>query len=332
MTRHLRRHHINRSTRAMLASFLLLGSALTSAIVVATSRPAEAASTQSEVAWGENGNSQLGLLGDPFTSPTPGVVAIPSGVTPTTIAAGLSTSYAIGNDGNFYAWGVNDFGEYGDGTGASSRLPRKISLPPGVAHPKAIVAQNAAAFAIGGDGNLYAWGHNFYGQLGDGTTADSRVPKKLVLGSGVTPTAIAAGDENAYAIGSDGNAYAWGNNYYGQLGNGTTDSTNSIPNTPVVVSLPTSALPARAIAAFSDAAFAIGHDGNVYAWGLNQGQYGSGTGNQSTVPVVVPLPPTALPAKAIAGGGFTGYAIGNDNNLYAWGSGANGEIGNGIAN
>ena len=91
-----------------------------------------------------------------------------------------------------------------------------------------------------------------------------RPPRFAVsLPAGVTATAVAGGEQDGYAIGSDGNVYAWGTGTYGQLGNGTTTGTQT---TPVTVSLP-AGVTAKAIAAGNVVAYAIGSDGNVYAWG-----------------------------------------------------------------
>ena len=87
-----------------------------------------------------------------------------------------------------------------------------------------------------------------------------------------------------------------------------------------------------AIAPGLQTGYTIGSDGKLYAWGLGfLGQLGNGTTTfQQTTPVAVSLP-TGVTAAAIAGGWSTGYAIGSDGKLYAWGEGAFGELGNGTA-
>ena len=67
---------------------------------------------------------------------------------------------------------------------------------------------------------FWAWGNNYYGQLGDGTTTNRNTPVQV---SGLTGiTAISAGDFNTVALKNDGTVWAWGHNYSGQLGDGTT--------------------------------------------------------------------------------------------------------------
>ena len=157
-------------------------------------------------------------------------------MTATEVAAGAHTGYAIGSDGNLYAWGNGGDGELGNGTTTEAQAtPVVVSLPAGVT-ATALAAGEDTAYAIGSDGNLYAWGNGVRGALGNGTTTFAQAtPVVVSLPAAVTATAVAAGAFTGYAIGSDGNLYAWGSGGDGELGNGTTTETQA---TPVVVSLP----------------------------------------------------------------------------------------------
>jgi len=278
-----------------------------------------------ELSWGLGADGELGNGTTTYAQTTPVSVSLPAGVTARAIAAGVLTGYAIGSDGNLYAWGYGAFGSLGNGTTPPQTTPVSVSLPAGVT-ARAIAAGVFTGYAIGSDGNLYAWGFGANGELGNGTTTLAQTtPVTVSLPAGVTATAIAAGNRTGYAIGSDGNLYAWGYSVDGELGNRTTTSTT----TPVIVSLPAGVTP-TAIAAGGSTGYAIGSDGNLYAWGLGgYGDLGNGTTTLAqTTPVTVSLPAGVTP-KAIAAGQFTGYAIGSDGNLYAWGYGPDGELGNG---
>ncbi len=288
-------------------------------------------------AWGSNDSGQLGAG---FFGSTTSIVqvSLPAGVTAEGVSGGESNGYAIGSDGHLYAWGNGGLGALGNGTtGTDTDVPVTVSLPSAVA-PKAVAAGGVGGYAIGSDGNLYAWGDDTQGQLGNGffPPGESDLPVVVALPAGVTATAIAGGAVDGYAIGSDGKLYAWGNNQFGELGDGNTTSSD----TPVVVSLPTGVTP-TAIASGTETGYAIGSDGHLYAWGFNgEGQVGDGTSTGpdacvesvpcSTTPVQISLPAGVTP-KAVAGGGATGYTIGSDGHLYAWGDNSSGELGIGMS-
>jgi len=278
-------------------------------------------------AWGWNAYGQLGN-GNTTDSYTPVMVTKPSGVTSwTAVAGGHVHSLAIGNDGNLYAWGYNKYGQLGNGTTNSSSTPVMVTKPSGVTSWTAVAAGWDHSLAIGNDGNLYAWGYNAYGQLGNDTTNNDSIPVMVTKPTGVTSwTAVASGGFHSLAIGNNGYLYAWGYNYYGQLGNDTTNN-DSIP---VMVTKPTGVTSWTAVAGGFLHSLAIGNDGNLYVWGWNAyGQLGNGTTNNDSIPVMVTKPTGVTSWKAVAGGGYHSLAIGNNGNLYTWGYNADGELGNG---
>src|SRR5450759_2553757 len=121
-----------------------------------------------------------------------------------------------------------------------------------------------------------------------------------------------------------GSAWAWGDNGFGQLGNGTT--TNS--STPIAVSLP-GGTTVTAIAGGGYHSLALTPSGQMLAWGANGlGQLGNGTTADSNTPVAVSLP-SGTTVTAIAGGGQHSLALTSAGQVLAWGYNSDGELGNG---
>ncbi|MCT6838424.1 MAG: chromosome condensation regulator RCC1, partial [Bifidobacteriales bacterium] len=196
------------------------------------------------------------------------------------------------------------------------------------------------SLALGSDENLYAWGDNSSGQLGDGTNTLRRTPVKINKPANTSAqfifTTIAAGDHSSLAIGSDGSLYAWGNNARGQLGDGTTE--NKL--TPVKVPKPagvSNGFTWTQVSTRWDHTLALGSDHNLYAWGWNgDGQLGNtniptGTDNSaaySSKPVLVSRP-AGITFTQLSAGRYNSFALGSDNNLYAWGSNVSGRLGDG---
>jgi alpha-tubulin suppressor-like RCC1 family protein len=165
-------------------------------------------------AWGYNGDGELGT-GTTGDSSAP--VQVTTGTQFTAVAAGESFSLGLTSTGAVYAWGSNGAGQLGNGTlGGTLLTPAPI---PGLSGVSGIAAGQAFGIAVASSG-VYAWGDNTDGQIGNGSTAGGSVPTPShVAGlSGVTATAVAAGDNHALALTSNGSVYAWGYDNDGQVG------------------------------------------------------------------------------------------------------------------
>jgi alpha-tubulin suppressor-like RCC1 family protein len=275
-------------------------------------------------AWGSNSYGQLGN-GTTTDSSTPVAVSLPGGTTVTAIAGGIYHSLALTSSGQVLAWGYNLYGQLGNGTTTNSSTPVAVSLASGTTIT-AIAGGGGHSLALTSSGQVLAWGDNYYGELGNGTTTNSSTPVAVSLPSGTTVTAIAGGIYHSLALTSSGQVLAWGYNAYGQLGNGTT--TNS--STPVAISLP-SGTTVTAIAGGGDHSLALTSSGQVLAWGLNSsGQLGNGTTTNSSIPVQVSLP-SGTTVTAIAGGGSHSLALTSNGQVLAWGYNNYGELGNGTS-
>jgi alpha-tubulin suppressor-like RCC1 family protein len=142
---------------------------------------------------------------------------------------------------------------------------------------------NYHSVALKTDGTVWAWGYNYYGQLGDGTYTDRSTPAQV---SNLTDVkAISTLSSHALALKSDGTVWAWGYNYFGQLG----DNTTTNRNTPVQVQNLTNVV---AVAAGGSHSLALKSDGTVWAWGNNySGQLGDNSTTNRSLPVQVPICP-----------------------------------------
>ena len=256
-------------------------------------------------------------------------------VLPQQIAAGASYGVALKSNGTIWSWGLNDSGQLGNGTQADSSLPVPATIPTGSAFTM-VSAGRSHTVALRNDGTVYTWGENTYGQLGYTTTKDTftQFPKPQLTPAKVTATiitgvvAVAAGDSHTVVVKSDGTVWAWGLNYYGQLGNGTT--TNSV--TPVQVIGPSAANPALAVSAGTNHAIALMKDGTILAWGDNSsGQLGDGTTTQRLTPVAVSgLPSVATtPAVSVAVGRAHSVILLQDGSVWGWGDNSAGQLGDG---
>ncbi|WP_310391749.1 hypothetical protein [Hymenobacter sp.] len=194
-------------------------------------------------AWGLN---NVGQLGDASTAARLAAVAVPTpaaaaaGTTWTKVDVGRDHSLALRSDGTLWAWGGNAYGQLANGTPAGLATPRAVVTPAGAAAGTTwtdFAAGYYFSLGLRSDGTLWAWGYNPYGQLGDASTTSSLVPVAVVtpgtVGAGTRWTRVAAGNDHALALRSDGSLWAWGYNNYDQLGiqlsNGGTPPSSSTP-------------------------------------------------------------------------------------------------------
>lgn len=165
--------------------------------------------------WGDNTSGRLGdgTVGGERAVPGPVVNLVEAeGLT-----AGSGFVCAWQRDGSARCWGLNRWGQLGDGTLTDRARPVTVAGLSGVTR---VTAGSAYACARRDDGTAWCWGENQEGQLGDGTTIDRATPVRV---AGLVDVAgIAANTVHTCAWRRDGVVWCWGNNEYGQLGDGTT--------------------------------------------------------------------------------------------------------------
>lgn len=285
------------------------------------------------VAWGYNESGQLGNGGTttsliPVPVDRTGVLA---GKTITGLASGSLHSLALCSDGTLAAWGKNDtWGALGNNSMVASSVPVAVNRS-GVLAGRTVVAIAAGSnhcLALCADGMLVSWGKNEWGCLGIGALyTTSRVPNPVnrsgVL-AGKTITQIAAGGSNSYVLCSDGTVAAWGNNYYGQVGNNSTE--NCL--VPVMVDR-SGVLAGKTVVTMEGGRFVLCSDNTMVTWGDDQYSI-LGNSRESRVPVVT-AKAGALSGKTITSiidGGVFRMALCADGTLAAWGSNSYGQLGN----
>ena len=173
--------------------------------------------------WGGNEDGELGD-GTTVDWLTPGQVSgLASGVAALTV--GTRHSCVLTTGGGVLCWGDNEVGQLGDGTTTNRLTPTPVSgLGSGVA---AISAGEWHTCALTTAGGVVCWGLNINGELGDGTTTNRLTPTPVIgLDSGIA--ALSGGSLHTCALTTGGGVLCWGDNFDGQLGDGTT-TTRSTP-------------------------------------------------------------------------------------------------------
>ena len=288
------------------------------------------------VGWGSNNYGELG-----FANPTQATSALPvtssgdlAGRTLIATAACNNFSLALDRDGQVYAWGQNQYGQLGTGDNTLSTVPKKV-ISTGALAGKRVIALSGSfnhSLALCSDGSLFAWGYNQSGQLGNGSTTNSNVPVAVDMTgvlAGKTVVQISSDGDFNLALCSDGTLAAWGQNGWGQLGDGSTTNRNR----PVAV-LQDGYLRDRSvtqIAAGTGFSLALLADGSIAGWGRNDGAHlGDGTLVSTKVPGVAGKGGslTGKTVIAISASLTQGLALCSDGTIGAWGSNGSGELGN----
>jgi alpha-tubulin suppressor-like RCC1 family protein len=273
--------------------------------------------------WGSNLDGALGNGATVSHSTTPVIV---KGIgTAIAVGAGWQHACALLASGAVECWGLNNYGQVGNGSNTNSSIPVPVT---GINTATALHLGDHHSCAVLASGAVQCWGLNNYGQLGNGTTTNSNTP---VTVSGITnATAVTAGSFNSCALLASGAVQCWGYGGNGELGNGTNVV---VSTTPVYV---TGISTAVAITGGGNADIGLAshycadlNNGSVQCWGWNEwGDLGNGTTNNSNIPVTVPG--IHAPTRLAAGAGHT-CALFSGGVMKCWGRNNCGQLGNGQA-
>jgi alpha-tubulin suppressor-like RCC1 family protein len=278
-------------------------------------RFAEDRPVTSAFAWGYN---NVGQLGDITVLNKSSPVSISTEIVWHTVSAGTFHSAGIDHCCNILSWGINNSGQIGDGTVVNKSSPTSVI---GAANWRQVSAGSNLTVAVNIVGETWAWGDNTNGGLGDGTVVNKSSPVSVV--GGVTNWNQVSATYYTLGVTSTGDAWAWGVNTNGQLGDNTTVNKSS---------------PVSVVGGFTDwcQVSAANHslglrtNGTAWAWGSNaSGRLGDDTTVSRSSPVSV-VGGFADWCQASAGHEHS-LGVRQNGTAWAWGSGANGRLGDNTA-
>ena len=271
------------------------------------------AASRAAYCWGMN---ESGQLGDGTTQRRLVPTAVAGGLAATSISVGGAHSCMVTVSGAAYCWGSNTYGQLGDGTELDRLTPVAVisghlfvSLATGDQHTCGVTST----------GSTYCWGRNNSGQLGDGSLLNRSSP--TLVSGGLAFATIAAGvGYHTCARTASGVAYCWGQNEWGQLGDGTT--ANRL--------IPTAVAGGLSFASLSPSnAFSCGvtTTSEGYCWGINfVGSLGDGTTSQRLVPTAIA---GGLSFSLVTTGGGFGCGLTTAGIIHCWGINSVGQLGDG---
>jgi len=275
--------------------------------------------------WGWN---IFGQLGDGTTvNKSSPVQTISGGTDWDKVVCGYNLTIALKTDGSVWLWGQATSGKLGDETTTDKSSPIQtvtggtdwIDIGTGKENTWAIKQYVAPPIILSGE--LWGWGFNTQGQLGDGTIIHKSSPVQTITG-GTDWAQVASGERTTSGIKTDGTLWLWGYNLYGMIGD------NSIVDKSSPVQTIAGGTDWKQVATGDFHSAAIKTDGTLWTWGRNNiGQLGDNSSPDTSSPIQTVAGGTDW--AQVACGEFHSAAIKTDGTLWSWGYNGSGEFGDG---
>ena len=272
--------------------------------------------------WGNNGDGRLGD-GTSMNLALAPVQVLQGALSFTVLSAGDAHTCGLDSSGQAYCWGRNDYGQIGDNSKAFAAAPTAVQQPAGVTFTQiASGARHTCGLTSGGQ--AYCWGYNADGQLGIGAALQSLVPAAVSQPVGVTFASIYTEYQHSCGLTSGGQAYCWGLNGNGQLG----DNSTTTRKTPVAVSQG-GGLTFVTLSTGSAHTCGLDSSGAAYCWGFNSnGQLGTSNTTSSLVPVAVSMP-AGVTFTQVSIGSVHSCGLDGNGQTWCWGRNTWGMVGDG---
>ena len=283
------------------------------------------------------GNNYHGQLGDNSPDDTATPVRVSGISTATELSAGSTHVCALLSDHSVNCWGSNFDSQLGIGKIGHSTVPISVS---GITDASGLSSGSEHACAIRSGGAVWCWGHNEYGQLGNGSTTDSSTPVQVKGAGGAGfltgVTQVSAGAQHTCALVSSGavSVWCWGDDSYGQLGDGTIGDADNVRLTPVQVEGVGGSSFLTGVTKVSSGGYhtcALTPAGSVRCWGND---YEGELGNNVTLPgtnSLFPVLTVIANATDISAGNYHTCAVlsTGGGTVWCWGWNYYGQLGNG---
>jgi alpha-tubulin suppressor-like RCC1 family protein len=240
------------------------------------------------------------------------------------ITSGFQFSLGISKNGETWSWGLNDYGQLGDSNTTNVLTP--ISVWGNKKTFCQITTGHYTSIGIDKNGQVWSWGSNVYGEIGDNTTTSKCTPVSI-LGNKKTFCQITGAYNHTLGIDKNGQIWSWGRNDYGQLGDNTKISkctpVSILGNKKTFCQIDTGG---QNTVNFGKHSSGIDKNGQIWTWGINP--YG-GLGDNSTTSRLTPV--SILGNKktfcSLSDGNFYMFGIDKNGQIWSWGYNAYGQLG-----